>query len=109
MFENEILKSRVWRILARHPDHVPPEFAEDKGLLKVYVNWVEGQTKKNQNMGLYFDNNSDSAKLRMLVVHGLDNMSSLGGWSNIFSTEGRLIGFLLSETPNALAEEGRKN
>ena len=30
--EAEILGSKVWRVMARHPDEVPAEFAEDKNM-----------------------------------------------------------------------------
>ncbi len=97
----EILDSRIWRILARHPDEVPAEFAEDKGLLKEYARWVKSQTKQNKNMAVYFDTNSRVAKLRAWYVDGLGYGSRLVGRYGLRSDDGRLVGFLASETPNA--------
>lgn len=99
--EAEILGSKAWRILARHPDEVPAEFAEDENLLGEYVGWLKGQTKQDTNMGVYLDSNSDIAKLRAFCVGRLDDRSRLGGWSNLSSDYGRLVGYLAPEAPSA--------
>lgn len=99
--EKEILKSRIWRILARHPDEVPPEFTEDKNLLKEYTAWVKSYTKQNKNMGIYLDNNSDIAKLRAAVAGWLGDWSRLVGGDFLDSDFGRFVGFLAPEVPRA--------
>lgn len=35
--KKEALSNKIWRILARHPEEVPPEIARDKNLLKEYI------------------------------------------------------------------------
>jgi len=100
--QDEILNSKVWRILARHPDEVPAEFAEDLALLKEYAGWVKGKTNQDTNMGVYLDNNSKDAKLRAFFVVWLDDRSRLGGWFDLDDVNGRLVGYLAPEAPNAL-------
>src|SRR3989344_5410440 len=92
--EDEILLSRAWRIIARHPAEVPAEFAEDKNLLRDYAQWVASQTKNNKNIGVYLDSNSDAAKLRAAVVDWLVGWSRLSGWNGLDVGGGRLGGDL---------------
>src|SRR3989344_385436 len=100
--QDEILNSKVWRILARHPDEVPAEFAEDPALLKEYAGWVKGKTKQDTNMGVYLDNNSKDAKLRAFCVGRLDCRSALFGRRLLNYDGGRLVGYLAPEALNAL-------
>ncbi len=98
--EKEILDSRIWRIVARNPDEVPTEFAEDKGLLKEYACWVKTQTKQDENMGVYLDSNSDIAKLKAAYVNWLECRSQLCGEGSLVSVNGRFVGFLAPEAPS---------
>ncbi len=66
--QSEILNSKAWRILARHPDEVPKEFAEDKKLLGEYVKWIQNQTNDTKNMGVFLDSQGKEAKLRAWCV-----------------------------------------
>ena len=100
--QDEILNSKVWRILARHPDEVPAEFAEDPALLKEYADWVKGKTKQDTNMGVYLDNNSKDEKLRAFCVGWLDCRSALFGRRLLNYDGGRLVGYLAPEALNAL-------
>ncbi len=100
--EAEVIGSKAWRILARHPDEVPAEFAEDPALLKEYTGWVKGQTKQDTNMGVYMDSNSKDAKLRAFCVVWLDDGSRLFGGGDLFDDGGRLVGYLAPEAPSAL-------
>ncbi len=102
--EEEILGNKAWRILARHPDEVPAEFAEDPNLLKEYAGWVKGQTKQDTNMGVYLDSNSKDAKFRAFCVGRLDFRSGLYGWSSLYDDRGRLVGYLAPEVLGALGE-----
>ena len=100
LIEADVLGSKAWRILARHPDEVPAEFAEDSALLKEYAGWVKGQTKQDENMGVYMDNNSKNAKLRAFVVDRLDDRSRLLGWYILDDVGGRFVGYLAPEAPS---------
>jgi len=90
--KDEVLGNSVWRILARHPDVVPKEFAEDKDLLKQYFSWVSSQTGSDKNMAVYVDSLSKSPKLRAWYVCGLDFWFDAGGGGNLGSDYGRFVG-----------------
>ena len=95
--EEEVLNSKLWRILARHPDEVPAEFAEDGNLLKEYVQWVKAQTKQENVMGVYLDKNSQNSKVRALCVNWLEYWSQLNGGDHLDRGIGRLVGSLAPE------------
>ena len=95
--EDEILDSKLWRILARHPDEVPSEFAEERDLLKKYACWVKGRTKCDNNMGIYLNGSSNFAKLGALCVGGLGGRSGLDGGDDLGIGNGRLVGYLVPE------------
>jgi len=100
--EEEVLESKVWRILARHPDEVSSEFAEDSDLLKEYADWVKGQTKQGTNMGVYMDNNSNkNAKLRVWCVGGLVGRYYANGWDDLGYDNSRFVGI----APEALGKD----
>ena len=92
MPKEEILGNRAWRILSRHPDEVPAEFAEDSNLLKEYSKWVSNQTGSNENMGVYINSLSKSPKLRAGYVSGLEYGSNANGWFDLDYDSGRLVG-----------------
>lgn len=89
----EILENKVWRILARHPDEVPSEFAEDKNLLKEYSSWVANQTYQDKNMGVWIDSLSKVSKLGLWHFFGLPG-SGVSGICALGNCDGRIIGFL---------------
>jgi len=95
--EEEVLNSKLWRILARHPDEVPAEFAEDKNLLKEYVQWVKAQTKQENVMGVYLDKNLQNSKVRALTVLRLGSGSGVWYGDDLVIGNGRLVGFLAPE------------
>ena len=90
--QDEVLGNPVWRVLARHPDAVPKEFAEDENLLKEYFSWVSSQTGKDKNMSVYMDSLSKSPKLRSWYVSGLGIRSSVDGGDDLGSVSGRFVG-----------------
>jgi len=90
--QNEILGNKAWRILARHPDEVPKEFAEDSNLLKEYSTWVVNQTKSDKNMGVYVDSLDASPKLRAWYVYRLGLRSNANGRDYLDDDYGRLVG-----------------
>jgi hypothetical protein len=90
--QGEILGNKAWRILARHPDEVPAEFAEDSNLLKEYSNWVANQTGDNKNMAVYVDSLGKSPKLRAWYVYGLEFRSDAYGGNDLGIGYGRLLG-----------------
>ncbi|MEK6926104.1 MAG: hypothetical protein AABW50_02395 [Nanoarchaeota archaeon] len=100
MTKDEILGNKVWRILARHPDEVPAEFAEDPQLLGEYVSWVQSQTNNENNMTVYVDSLGKSPKFRAWCVDRLDNGSSASGRIDLGNDGGRFVG-IAPEAPNA--------
>ncbi len=101
LIQSEILGNKVWRILARHPDEVPKEFAEDPNLLKEYSTWVTNQTKSDKNMGVYIDYLDKSPKLRAWFVYGLGGWSLADGGDDLDGVSGRLVG-LAPEAQNTI-------
>jgi hypothetical protein len=90
--QTEVLGNKVWRILARHPDEVPAEFAEDSNLLKEYSSWVRKQTGSNENMAVYTDSLSKLPKLRAWYVLRLGYGSGADGGCDLDGGDGRLLG-----------------
>ncbi len=90
--QDEILGNKVWRILARHPDEVPSEFAEDPNLLREYSTWVANQTGADKNMAVSVDSLSKSPKLRGWFVLGLDSWSYASGGCSLDYVDGRFVG-----------------
>jgi len=116
----EILNSKTWRILARHPDEVPKEFAitdkydldgKEVDLLTKYVNWIQKQTNDTQNMGVYLDSQGKKAKLRALYVNGVEYRSNVVGRCNLGSG-GRFAvvsGVVAGESSQRKATENKDN
>ncbi|MBI2045209.1 hypothetical protein HYT23_04075 [Candidatus Pacearchaeota archaeon] len=100
MTRDEILGNKVWKILARHPDEVPAEFAEDPALLGEYISWVESQTGNKNNMAVYVDSLGKSPKLRAWYVSRLDGRSDANGRGYLVNDLGRFVG-IAPEAPNA--------
>jgi len=96
--QRQILKQLVWRILARHPDEVPAEFAEDKNLLRDYSKEIQSRTGSQRNMALYLGEAlDDKTTLKAWCVGRLGNRSDASGRLGLDSDFGRLVGFLAPE------------
>jgi len=99
--KDRILDEQVWRILARHPDEVPAEFAEDKELLKEYSKEVEFRTENSKNMALYIGNSlKNQTTLKMWYISGLLYGSNAGSMHDLNSGDGCLLGI----APDALGK-----
>jgi hypothetical protein len=98
---DQIENHKIWRIMARHPDEVPTEFAYDKHLLKEYAGLVKGKTGQDKNMGACMDGNGEVEKLRAAVVDWLESGSGLRGSYILDVSNGRLVGYLAPEAQGA--------
>ncbi|MBU2616357.1 MAG: hypothetical protein KKB79_00030 [Nanoarchaeota archaeon] len=76
----EVLNNRIWRMLARHPDEVPEELAEDPKLLKEYSDLVFLEGFDRRVIGLYKFSPQDTPTMRAWYVYRL-----AGSWSNAFN------------------------
>ena len=97
----EALDSKHWRILLRHEDEVPPEFAIP-GLHDEYINWVFSEYK-NQHakdkkvddlklMEFYLGSAVNKPYLKAWYVYRLVDRSSACGRNYLFDDYGRLVG-----------------
>ena len=101
---DKILNEQVWRVLARHPDEVPSEFAEDKGLLQEYVNEIKSRKNNTENMAIYLgDSLNDKTTLKAWYVGGLVDRSDAGGRFGLDVGDGRLLGI----APEVLSASGK--
>jgi len=106
--KDQILNEQVWRILARHPDEVPAGFAEDKELLKEYIDEVQRRTNESKNMALYVgDSSKYETTLKAWFVYGLVGRSGALGRIGLGDVSGRLLGI----APEALSvpDKGASN
>ncbi len=96
------MNHKGWRILARHPDEVPKEFAEDFEAFKTYSESVVAQ-RYNQAMGFYLADGETVPTLRAFYVGRLDvgRGSGADGFTVLVYDNGRLVG-VAPEAPNAL-------
>ncbi|MEK6855069.1 MAG: hypothetical protein AABX73_02500, partial [Nanoarchaeota archaeon] len=105
--EAQVLNHPGWRVLLRHPDAVPDEFAEDKGFMQEAVGRTFAEMNKRhgytEGMGFYLDKSEKSAKLRAWVVDGLVGRSYARGWCNLVNVDGRFVG-IAPEAPSAPVE-----
>ena len=90
------LDNRVWRVLARNPNEVPKEFAEDPELLKTFtkaVNYLSAVAfGYNQNMGIYTSNPQDAETGRLWFAGRLRIRSFALGRNHLDNGKGRLVG-----------------
>ena len=101
---NKILDEQTWRILARHPDEVPSEFAEDKDLLKDYSSEVQKRTRNKENMALYLGSSlKDKTTLKAWCVDWLVLRSDALGRLDLDIGDGRFVGI----APEALSALGK--
>lgn len=103
----QVLNHSGWRVLLRHPDAVPAEFAYDKGFMQEVVGKTFAEMNKRhsytEGMGFYPDASEKNAKLRAWVVYGLESRSVADGRRNLDSGRGRFVG-IAPEAPNASIE-----
>jgi hypothetical protein len=92
----QVLDSRLHRILARNPNEVPAEFAEDANLLPAYVSTMFRLGKSRHGydamMGIYLDAHEKSAKLRAWLVSRLEYRSDVDGGNALDDSLGRFVG-----------------
>jgi hypothetical protein len=95
--KKEALDNKVHRILARHPDEVPKEIAEDKNLLKECVDRVYSYVKERFDsdvaMAVYKASPMDVPTMRLWCVGSFSNRSNAYGDDvHLDFDVGRLIG-----------------
>jgi len=101
--QKQILGQQVWRILARDPNEVSAEFAEDGNLLRDYVSEVQRRTGEKENMALYIGESlDDKTTLKAWCVNRLESRSGAGGRGDL-DDDGRLVGL----APEALSAPGK--
>ena len=93
----DALDNKIWRILARHPDMVPKELAEDPELLKTFtkaVNYLSALAfDYKENMGVYVANpEKDADTARLWYAVRLGNGSNAFGRDVLLNVNGRLVG-----------------
>lgn len=99
-----VLDHKGWRILLRHPDEVPKEFAEDWEGAKEYVEKVVF-SKYDEAMGMYLSNGEKVPILRAFCVDWLDDNCGSGAYDGdrLDDDNGRLVG-VAPEAPIALGK-----
>ena len=93
LIHKERLNSKTWRILMRHPDEVPKEFAQNEGLLKDYSSWIDKKTRDTKNMGVYISNQTDDAKLKAWYLNRTVSRSNAYARSDLDNDNGRFVEF----------------
>ena len=96
------LSSVGWRILARHPDEVPKEFAEDFEVFKTYSEKVV-VPRYNPAMGFYLADGEKVPTLRAWFVCRFDDVrwSRAVGDASLDGDDGYWVG-VAPEAPSAL-------
>lgn len=93
---DKVLGELAWNVLARHPDVVPEEFAENPELLKEYFDAVASRTGRSKNMALFYPGNSlkDKTTLKAWYVYRTDRFyrSNASGRFNLDLDFGRFVG-----------------
>jgi hypothetical protein len=92
--QDEILGSKAWRILARHPSEVPSEFAADPKLLEEYALWISSKTQNLENMAMYLEPLRDSPRLRTFYMQSVSYRSFASGMYFVDDKNGRFVGYL---------------
>ena len=104
--EAQVLNHLGLRVLLRHPDAVPAEFAYD-GLMQEVVGKTFAEMGKRhdyiEGMGFYLDASEKNAKLRAWCVDGLADRSDAGGRYYLDAGSGRFVS-IAPEAPNAPTE-----
>ena len=91
--EEQFLNHKGWRILTRHPDEVPAEFAEDPERAKEYAGKVVFPHYSTA-MGIYLSDGKNVPTLRAWCVNWLDGSrrSDAYGRYNLDDDFGRSVG-----------------
>lgn len=87
---DEILDNKIWRILARHPDEVPAEFAEDEALLKEYVNNIMG---RERSFELITEGTQDIPMMTLWECGSYEGNFATSSWNRLDSKYGYLVGY----------------
>jgi hypothetical protein len=94
--KQEVLDHLLWRIVLRHPDAVPKEFAYDKGFMQQVVNHtfseMESRFHYDTGMGIYLAAPEKVPTFRPAYVCRLVSGSRLSGRLNLVSDFCRLVG-----------------
>ena len=94
--EAQVLNHPVWKVLLRHPDAVPAEFAYDTGFMQETVSRTFAEMNKRHNytkgMGVYPDSSEKAPKLRAWYVDGLRYGSGAYGRILLVDGSGHLVG-----------------
>lgn len=105
--KQEVLDHPVWRVILRHPDAVPAQFAYDKAFMQEVVNAtfadMKTQFKYEEGMGVYLGSPEKVPTFRAAIVSRLEFRSWLNGWCNLDFGRGRLVGL----APEALNAPGK--
>jgi len=105
--KEQVLEEQLWRILARHPDEVPAEFAEDPNLLKEYSGKVESKTNSHNNIALYVgDSLKDKITLKAWCIDWLSSGSIVDGRYYLDNDYGRFA-VLAPEALRALSGDAK--
>ena len=98
--ENRILDEQFLRILARDLDEVPPEFAEDKNLLRKYVKEVKKRTKQDEIMAIYLgDSLKNKTILKTCVLGRLLSSDLMFLAGTILSRHCNMVSFTTTAMP----------
>ncbi len=102
--EQQAKDSLFWRVMLRHPDEVPKEFAIS-GLHKEAIEYIFAEAKQRFDyktvMGIFLgDNDGKTPEMRAWCVGRLGYRSLALGRFDLGDDGGRLVG-IASETPNA--------
>ena len=94
--EVQVLNNPGWRVLLRHPDAVPAEFAYDKGFMGEVVGKTFAEMKRRYDrtdgMGIYPDEAKEFLSLGVMCIQMLGNGSVVDGSSFLDSSYSRLVG-----------------
>ena len=102
---DEILNSKSWRILARHPNEVPKEYAEDEKLLLEYADKIQSITRDRTNMGVFLDSHSKNSKLRAWFLYRPECRSNASASNYLDDIYGRFVGFSGGATEKSRLEK----
>jgi len=99
----QVLNHPGWRVLLRHPDAVPTEFAYDKGLMqevvgKTFAEMNSGRDGYREGMGFYPDASKKHAKMRTWCIGRLVLGSLAYGWLNLDHDYGHFVDIAPNET-----------
>ena len=94
---DEIMNSKLWRIISRNPDEVPAELAYDQDIFQEYVDltcfrFTGGGEYKDRYMGCFLSK-TDSSRMISLRLSAFSLFSNLYGEEFCENVGGRFVGF----------------